>query len=133
MQYYEFIGLVKERGNFTSKVDAETAVRATLYTLGEHLGIGQAADLARELPHEVWDYILRRENAESFGLDEFIERIGRKEGIAPEVAVNHARAVLSVFAEAVSPDELEDTIAQLPLDIQDFIRSARATAGRVAL
>lgn len=77
--------------------------------------IGEAADLAAQLPGEIASY-LQGGKSESIGLKEFFERVGKREGITAAEAEQHARAVLSVLSEAVTQGEIEDICSQLPVE-----------------
>jgi uncharacterized protein (DUF2267 family) len=47
-------------------------------------------------------------------LEVFVARIAEREGVPPEVARGHARAVLSTVRDAVLPKEFHDIAAELP-------------------
>ncbi|MGZ3629162.1 MAG: DUF2267 domain-containing protein [Ktedonobacteraceae bacterium] len=49
-------------------------------------------------------------------LDEFFQRMSLREDVPLEIAREHARAVVSVLSDALSKGELEDIIAQLPIE-----------------
>lgn len=99
----EFISLVKEHGQFASMDDAERAIQAILGELGSHLSIGEAQDLAEELPPKIGNYLLEKNNAEAFGLDELLRRISMRIGYSVEDAASNTRAILSVLVQSVSP------------------------------
>ena len=120
MQYDEFMGLVHNRARLASSGEAVRATRATLEVLGQRLFGGEPKDLAAQLPQEVGRFLLETEKSESFGLDEFYERVGDKEGIDLPVAVHHSRAVMSVVQEAVSAGEWDDLQEQLPDEYDDL-------------
>jgi uncharacterized protein (DUF2267 family) len=46
-------------------------------------------------------------------VEEFYERVARKEGSSNDEAIRHARAVATVLQTAVTGGELEDTRSQL--------------------
>ena len=54
--------------------------------------------------------------SERFNLDEFFNRVTDREGVDKPEAVFHARAVLEVLQEAVSPGQIEQIRHQLPGD-----------------
>ena len=116
MKHDEFIGQVQHRARLSSRGAAERATRATLETLSERLAGGEADDLAAQLPPEIGEH-LRGEGAalgERFSLDEFFRRVSLRESVDLPDAVFHARAVVDVLGEAVSPGEMADVRAQLP-------------------
>ncbi len=116
MKTDQFIGLVQSRARLASTGEALRAVSATLQVLGQRLFGGEAGDLAAQLPSELGHYLLdgQEQGAESFGLDEFFQRVSILEGAALPDAVFHARVVISVLQEAVSRGEMDDVRAQLP-------------------
>ena len=105
-------------------LDPEAARRATdavLETLAERIAGGEVADLINELPRELQP-ALERGNALSHGaarkmsLDEFVDREAEREGVTPDAAREHARAVFATLREALSDKEFSDTVVQLPDD-----------------
>ncbi len=116
MQYDEFIGQVQHRARLSATDEAVRATRATLTTLAERLAGGEPKDLAAQLPEEIGRWLLRPESQASdrFSLDEFFRRVSEREGVELPQAVHHARAVISVLQEAVTPGEIKDVRAQLP-------------------
>jgi uncharacterized protein (DUF2267 family) len=121
MKHDEFIGQVQHRARVSSRGDAEIATRATLETLAERLAGGEADDLASQLPRGIAEHLrsrLARQN-ERFSVEEFFQRVSRREGVDLPKAIYHARAVIAVLYEAVSPGEMADVHAQLPAE---FVR-----------
>ena len=118
MIHDEFIGQVQHRARLSSRGEAERATRATLETLAERLAGGEAKDLAAQLPPVIGHHLRSQQSAqgERFSLEEFFRRVSLREGIDPPKAVFHARAVIEVLREAVSPGELDDVRAQLPAE-----------------
>lgn len=114
MQYHEFIGKVQNRSRLGTTGEAVRATRATLEILGCRLYGGQARHLAAQLPGEVGVYLPQNDASEDFGLTEFYRRVSLKEGTDLPDAVHHARSVISVVEEAISPGEWADVRAQLP-------------------
>jgi uncharacterized protein (DUF2267 family) len=101
---------------------AHLATEATLQTLAERIDRGEAADLVEQLPPEIGPFLHTGRGAEGFGLDEFLERVARRED-APdlETARRHARAVLAALRRAVTDDEYADLVAELPRDFGDVL------------
>jgi uncharacterized protein (DUF2267 family)/ribosome-associated translation inhibitor RaiA len=100
---------------------ARFAAEAVLDALGERVSAGQVADLAGRLPEDM-ARALRHGNARSKGsakplsLTEFTRRVSDLEGVAPDEARAHARAVLLALRETVGEKEFGDTVAQLPAE-----------------
>lgn len=114
MLYHEFIGKVQNRSRLGTTGEAVRTTRATLEVLGSRLYGGQARHLAAQLPEEVGVFLLQDDGSESFGLSEYYHRVSLREGTDLPDAIHHARSVLSVVEEAVSPGEWADVRAQLP-------------------
>ncbi|MEW6159780.1 MAG: DUF2267 domain-containing protein [Verrucomicrobiota bacterium] len=116
MTYDEFTGHVQHRARLGTTGEAVKAIRATLETLAERLDAGEAKDLASQLPEEIGIYLRKDFGAkgERFDLNEFFSRVSLREQMDLPVAVYHARVVIEVLQEAVSPGEINDVIQQLP-------------------
>lgn len=63
-------------------------------------------------------YLRLAKKKESFALDEFFRRVAEREGAGVDLpqAVFHARVVMEVVQEAVSPGQIDDVRAQLPAE-----------------
>lgn len=128
MDYDEFVGQVQYRARLPSGGEAMRAIRATLETLADRLSGGEADDLAAQLPREIGEY-LRREalgdlyQGERFGLNDFYQRVAEREKIPFLDAAFHARAVIEVVQQAVSPGEMDDVRAQLPKEYATLFQS----------
>ena len=121
MNHDEFVQQVQHRARVASNGEALTAIRSTLETLAERLAGGEADDLAAQLPREVGHYLRaadRKTEGVRFDVDEFFRRVSEREGKELPDAVFHARAVMSVLTEAVTPGEIEDVKTQLPEDYE---------------
>jgi uncharacterized protein (DUF2267 family) len=114
MQHQEFLGEVQHHGRMSSLAEAERATAATLSTLAERLAGGAAGNLAAQLPPETAAYMRDVEFAEAFSLDEFFQRVSRREGVDLPKSVHHARAVIDVLRQAVSEGALQHVRDQLP-------------------
>ena len=96
MEHDHLIGQVQHRTRLASRGEAEVAVRATLQTLEERISEGTYQNLIAQLLQGIGDYqngseIDRRRLGERFGLDEFIERVARRESVRKQDAAFHAR------------------------------------------
>lgn len=117
MQHDEFIGHVQHRARLGSRGEAENATRATLQTLAERLAGGAAGNLASELPPHIASYFGSShdmEIAEEMTLNDFFQRVSEREGVDLPKSVHHARAVIDVLQEAVSPGQMQKIREQLP-------------------
>ena len=121
MLYDEFVTKVA-RGADVPREQAEALTVATLRTLAERISRGEAEDLAAQLPKELKGYLARPgEEAEPFGLDEFVRRVAERAGTDPDQAFAHAGAVFATLREAVTSGELDDIAAQLPEELRGLI------------
>lgn len=116
MNYDEFLARVRERGEYTSRDEAETITREVLHVLAQRITPGEAADLAAQLPASLQPVLTSNGHtqAEAFGIKEFYERVAARTGARPRTALWDASAVLSTLADAVSGGELNQIISQLP-------------------
>ncbi|MEA2296418.1 MAG: hypothetical protein QOE86_4057 [Solirubrobacteraceae bacterium] len=114
----EFVARVAQRAGLDREA-ARRAIDAVLEALGQRITGGQVEDLTAQLPPELHPP-LRRGDAQSHGAArrlspaDFVRVIAELEGVPPDQATEHARAVFATLREAVSPKELADTVAQLP-------------------
>jgi uncharacterized protein (DUF2267 family) len=127
MKHDEFIGQVQHHARLASRGDAEVATRATLETLAERLAGGEANDLASQLPRGIAEYLRTGFAGEGmrFPVAEFFRRVGEREGVDLPKAMYHARAVIAVLYEAVSPGEMADIRAQLPAEYARLFEPGR--------
>jgi uncharacterized protein (DUF2267 family) len=126
VDYDQFIELVRQRAGVPGSRrldgmalnDTEMATilsRATLQVLAQRISGGEARDIARQLPGDL-DEALRpeHEQAEPFDLEVFIQRVADRALVDFEAARAGVRAVFQTLREAVTGDEFEDVLAQLP-------------------
>jgi uncharacterized protein (DUF2267 family) len=123
VQYAEFLSKVQDRIGPAQPDEARRAIIATFDPLGERISGGEASDLATQLPKELKEPLQRAGgNAEGFSFEEFLRRIGEREGVDIDEARNHASAVMTVLREAVSDGQLDDIRAQLPQEFDPLFR-----------
>lgn len=132
MEYEDFVNAVATRAKVSTD-QAATLTEVTLQTLAERISAGQAEDLAYQLPDRLAGHLSRPlggEMATSFGLDEFVRRVGDRPGVDRALAGAGVRAVLSTLREAVTRDEFENAVAQLPQEFSQVIEPVGAGGGR---
>jgi uncharacterized protein (DUF2267 family) len=123
-RYERFITTIEQRAG-VSWNDAERAAGATLRTLGERLSAGQARQLAEDLPMHIRRWLLQDgENAEDFDVGEFLRRVAEREGVDPETAEEHAKAVFVALARLVRGEEITRLAAQLPSEYKRLLWEA---------
>ncbi len=115
MDHDAFVGAVMQAAAI-DRDDAERTVRATLTTLGERISAGAARDLAAQLPPELAPRLNVDEHSQRFDVDEFLRRLAERSGVDREAALQRARSVFAVLAQAISPSELDDVASELPKD-----------------
>ena len=136
MEYEDFIDAVATRAKVSTD-QAATLTRATLETLADRISAGKAEDLAFQLPDGL-DGPLRKppplsgrgEHAKSFGLEEFVRRVADRPAVDRALADAGVRAVLTTLREAVSREDFEDAMAQLPKEFRQVIEPVSAGGGR---
>jgi RND superfamily putative drug exporter len=100
----EFVGLVGGRAGLTQP-DARRATDAALVTLSERITARESQVLAAQLPRDLRPYIASPKGGpERFGANEFVRRVGEREGVNDDEAAVHVRAVLAALDEAVAGD-----------------------------
>src|SRR5918912_3511712 len=110
VQYEDFLNnKVQDRIGPADPDETRRAVTANLSTLSERISGGEAKDLAAQLPEELKEPIQRSgEEAEGFSFEEFLQRVGEREGADTDAARDHASAVITVLGEAVTGGQLDD-------------------------
>jgi uncharacterized protein (DUF2267 family) len=128
VNFAEFIEAVARRARVPSD-EAEAITRATLETLTDRITAGEASRIAGQLPRELREHLHKTTSAigaqiaESFGVDEFVERVAARAGVDVAMADAGMRAVLSTIGEVVSRDELQDMVSQLPKEFWEMIQA----------
>ncbi|MFI7024113.1 DUF2267 domain-containing protein [Micromonospora sp. NPDC049900] len=117
MDENEFIDSVANRTGASTE-QATAIARATLTTLAERIDGGEARDLAEQLPEGLRAYTFApSETAERFGLDVFVQRVGGRADVDPDLAEAGIRAVLDTIRGDVAPAAYDDVIANLPAEL----------------
>jgi uncharacterized protein (DUF2267 family) len=121
MDYETFTRTAADRAGLP--VDTvERVEHATLRTLADRISGGEAQDLASQLPSRLQaDLRPAREEAEAFGVDEFVRRVAQRGDVGPEEARTGAVAVLTTVREAVTPGEFDDVVSQLPQEYRELV------------
>ncbi|MBC8122184.1 MAG: DUF2267 domain-containing protein [Gemmatimonadaceae bacterium] len=122
MKYDEFINQVKQRAGLESREVSERVIAAVLATLSEHMAGREPHNLAAQLPDGIAQYLGHdpSENAdargERFSVQEFFERVGKRENVETSEAEQHSRVVIEVLGEAVTEGEFRSVRAQFPAE-----------------
>ena len=111
----EFLALVRDRGEYDSRQEAERVSRAVLAVLANRITPGEAKDLSAQLPAPLRTAAQPDDRRPgSFGVDEFCRRVAQRVGGHLRTAEWDASAVLSTVAEAVPGGELNRLLGELP-------------------
>ena len=121
MQHDEFVGQVQHDARLPSRGRAETAIRATLETLGERLQESSAEKIASQLPPEIGLALERVAHGQRFTLPQFVERVAEREHTRPEEARRHVEVVFKTLTRALSPGAAEKLRHQLPSELAKML------------
>ncbi len=114
MGFSRFVEAVSRRSELPTE-EAATISRAVLQTLADRVTGGESADLAAQLPDELSGYLTAPAGGGwDGGVVTFLRRVANRAGVDPAVAEVGTRAVLDTLREAVTVDEFQDLVAQLP-------------------
>ncbi len=102
-----FIEQVRNRAQLASRGEAVTAVRAALETLAERLTAEEVKLIASRLPPEIASYLIPQAIPFNFNLEEFLSRIGIREGVDFSQAARTAGAVIATLQDAVANGEVD--------------------------
>jgi uncharacterized protein (DUF2267 family) len=124
---YDLVRRASELGGMDEET-ARRAMEAVLETLAFRISHGEVDDLARELPPHLREPLQRglaeRRDATPMSADEFVARVAQLEGVAPDAARRHARAVFAALREYVSGREFRDMASQLSEDYAPLLAAA---------
>ncbi|MGZ5493685.1 MAG: DUF2267 domain-containing protein [Thermoanaerobaculia bacterium] len=126
MNHDEFVGQVQHRAHLPSRGDAETIIRATLETLRDRLQPKAAAHLAAQLPAEIGRHLGGGSRFEHLSLHDFYERVAEREQARIDKAVFHARCVIDVVRDAISPGAVRKLEKQMPEEFRVALMHAAA-------
>ncbi|MGW5672133.1 DUF2267 domain-containing protein [Micromonospora sp. NPDC003776] len=113
MRFPRFVEAVSRRAELPTE-QAATISRAVLQTLADRITSGESADLAAQLPDELSGYLTAPIDGGGGGPVTFLRRVADRAGVDPAVAEVGTVAVLATLREAVTVDEFQDLVAQLP-------------------
>jgi uncharacterized protein (DUF2267 family) len=90
----------------------ERIEHATLRTLADRISGREAQDLSAQLPGRLQDDLRPpREEAEAFGVDEFVRRVAERGDVGGSEARSGAVAVLTTVREAVPHGGFDDVLS----------------------
>lgn len=124
MKYDAFIGQVQHHIRGSSRGEAEEATRAFLETLGQRLPAELVDKMAEQLPHPMARWLRTLEPYTKLRLDEFLDRVSLREGIARPLADDHARAVVRMLEAALAGGAMDKIRESLPQEFEPLVAGA---------
>lgn len=125
MNYDEFLSKVKERTDIVSDVQGSTVLTAILNTLAERITPEQRHNLASQLPEDLKHLVIIEDDAETFGLDDFYNRVSQRLNTSRERTGEISEEVLLILSEAVSQGEIDNIKAELPEEFYQLFEGRR--------
>lgn len=90
---------------------------------GGRISGGEASNFAAQLPEELKGPLQAATgDPESFGLENFFERVAGKVGVSKNKATEQASAVMAVLGRAITSGELRDVRSQLPREFHPLLQ-----------
>jgi putative drug exporter of the RND superfamily len=124
----EFIERIASRSGLAPE-QAARAVEAVFATLAERITRKERRVLALHLPRRLRPPLKTgRWRPERFPLDEFVDRVARRQGTSPESAREATRAVMNTLADVVARGEIDYLRAQLSPDYSAVLPDDEAEA-----
>ncbi|OEJ23750.1 hypothetical protein AR457_03810 [Streptomyces agglomeratus] len=116
MKWDAFLSAVQERGQYSSRQEAERATRVVIALLGAHVVGSERSELAARLPETCALLLLNPlPAAEPLGPQRFVRATAAWiEGATEETAKWDVSAVLSVVADAADDELMRRVLLQLP-------------------
>jgi|SRR6266508_1967490 len=119
MQFDDFIHRVQEQARLGTRDEAISITKAVLETLGERLDRKVRNGLESQIPNELKNFLLaREEDADRYNLREFYNRVGARADLKYQGAVERTRQVFSVLREAIPEGEIQDILESLPSEYE---------------
>ena len=125
----EFLRRLRPMVGIPNTWEADRAAESVLANLADALPADEAHDLASQLPKEYKELVMgrlgQRGPTQAMTWGALIGRVRSNLGLeTPEAAEWVTRGVFSALKDAVSPGEMEDVAAELPLDLRETLRRA---------
>jgi uncharacterized protein (DUF2267 family) len=125
MDYEEIIELIGREAGGLPDDAAERAAEAVLRVLAARLPRGETRRLLQELPAEMKPWVYTEQDAEALDIDEFLDRIAKREDTDIQTALAHARAVFAALGQALSPETVTHLAASLPRTFAPLVAEAQ--------
>jgi len=123
MEQKVLVRAVAERTTLSREESADVT-RAVLEGLADQLSVGEASRLAADLPGALAAQVQlprrRRMGAHPVGVDDFVRQLSEHAGLSEEEARTGAGAVLAALREALSEEDYQHLVGQLPAGYTDL-------------
>lgn len=121
MQFDDFINRVQEQTNLDTREEAIAITRALLETLGERLDRKTTNGVAAQLPDELKNFLLaRQDNIDRYPVEEFYNRIGARADLKYQEATERTVQVFSVLRQAIPDGEIQHILEDLPSEYEEL-------------
>lgn len=117
----DLVSAVRGRGDLVTEEQAARAIEATLCTLAERIAGGLPGELLAQVPDDLRRRLERPGDPaqrEVFDVEEFFRRVGEREAVDLQVAVDHALAVAEALCETLSASAIAGLRVNLPDEYQ---------------
>jgi uncharacterized protein (DUF2267 family) len=113
------------KGRLPTGISAEDAVRAVMCTFNQHVSGSEARKVFEALPATLHPLLQRcmlhrRDEAESFGRDQLIVRVGAHLGVSLEEAESVTSTVLKAISAGLPKRTVGEVAQDLPLELRDL-------------
>ncbi|MCW2654121.1 MAG: hypothetical protein JWR32_5097 [Mycobacterium sp.] len=123
MDAREYYRTVADR-SMLSKEEAADLTRAVLQTLAMRLSVGEARDLARQLPEPLADTVRgTAKRLHRLGLNDLIQQVSTRTGLNNTDTTAGVRAVLRTLRQGIDPKEFRDLMSQLPAEFARLLEA----------
>lgn len=123
MEQKVLVRAVAERTTLSREESADVT-RAVLEGLADQLSVGEARRLASDLPGALAKQVQlprrRRKGAHPVGVDDFVRQLSEHAGLTEEEARTGAGAVLAALRDALSQEDYQHLVGQLPAGYTDL-------------
>jgi uncharacterized protein (DUF2267 family) len=130
MDHTTFIAIVEDHAGVPRR-EAQAATQATLETLAERIGSGEARAVAGELPDELRPFLDTGGEARKLDIHQFMSRVAEIEDAPVPTAARHSRAVFSALGRALSDRMGKKLAGQLPREYRVLIEALRTEVAHI--
>jgi uncharacterized protein (DUF2267 family) len=131
MQFDDFINRVQEQTRVDTPQEAVAITKAVLETLGERLDRKVRNGVAAQLPKELKEFLLaRNDKTDHYGVTEFYHRVGARSELKSREALIHTRQVFGVLRQAIPEGEIQDILEDLPEEYESLFETELPNPGR---